>query len=75
MIELNYIEFNKIRGVIKMTTVNKLEILNAMQSLPEEIAIERLYLISKINTGIQDADAGKLLSHDEVKGKFSKWLQ
>jgi len=62
-----------------MTAVHKSEILNAVQGLPEETsieeAIERLYLDSKIKTGIQQAESGKLLSHDEVKGKFSKWLQ
>ena len=62
-----------------MTAVHKSEILNAVQGLPEETsieeAIERLYLVSKIKTGIQQAESGKLLSHDEVKCKFSKWLQ
>ncbi|MDD7985836.1 hypothetical protein PQO01_12850 [Lentisphaera marina] len=62
-----------------MTAVNKSEILNAVQGLPEETsieeAIERLYLVSKIKTGIQQAESGELLSHDEVKGKFSKWLE
>ena len=39
-----------------------------------EDAIERIYLLSKIKKGIQQADSGLTISHEDVEKKFSKWL-
>ena len=48
----------------------------AIQELPEdatvEDAIERLYFLAKIERGLQEAEAGDTLSHDEVKARFLK---
>ena len=53
-------------------------ILNAVQELPDnagcEDAIEKLYLMSKIKKGINQADQGQTISHEEAQQKFSKWL-
>jgi predicted transcriptional regulator len=35
-----------------------------------EEAMERLYFLSKIERGVQQADAGKTVSHDEVKKRL-----
>ena len=35
-----------------------------------EEAMERLYFLSKIERGIQQADAGKTLSHEEVRRRL-----
>ena len=35
-----------------------------------EEAMERLYFLSKIERGIQQADAGKILSHEEVRRRL-----
>lgn len=32
-----------------------------------EEAMERLYFLSKIERGVQEADAGKTVSHEEVR--------
>jgi predicted transcriptional regulator len=59
-----------------MTTKEK--VLEAVKSLPEdaeiEDAMERLLVIAKIERGIEQADSGQLLSHEEVKQRASKWL-
>ena len=46
----------------------------AVDNLPEdasvEEAMERLLLLSKIEQGIADADAGRTVSHEEVRKRF-----
>ena len=54
-------------------------ILNAIQALPEnagfEDVIEKLYLMSKIEKGISQADQEQTFSHEDAQQKFSKWLK
>ena len=35
-----------------------------------EEAMERLYFLSKIERGLQEADAGKTISHEEVRRRL-----
>jgi len=52
----------------------KQRILDAVAGLPPdatiEDAIERLVFVAKIEHGLRDADAGKLVSHDEIVKRF-----
>ncbi len=54
-------------------------IVNAVQSLPEDASfeegMERLYLLSKVERGLQQADEGQTISHEEVKKRLDKWLK
>lgn len=49
-----------------------------IHNLPEEAgfedAMERIYLLYKIEKGIQQADTGQTVSHAEAKKRLSKWL-
>jgi predicted transcriptional regulator len=36
-----------------------------------EEAMERLYFLSKIERGLQQADAGKTISHEEVRRRLA----
>ena len=58
-----------------MTTKEK--VLKAVQDLPEnasfEDAMERLYFLAKVEKGLDQAESGQTLSHNEVKEKMSKW--
>jgi predicted transcriptional regulator len=58
------------------TAITKSEILRAVQDLPEdttvEDAIERLYFLARVETGLEQAEAGETISHDEVKARFSE---
>ena len=60
-----------------MTTKEK--VLEAVNGLPDdasvEDAMERLLFLSKIERGIQQADAGQTIPHDEVKKRMAKWLK
>ena len=56
----------------------KEKIEKVIQSLPDdahiEDAMERLYLLYKIEKGCQQADAGRTVSHEEAKRQLKKWL-
>ena len=53
--------------------------LKAMQNLPYEApiedAIERLLFLAKIEKGLEQADTGGTISHDQVREKIPKWLK
>jgi hypothetical protein len=57
----------------------KQQILNAIGELPDnanvEDALERLYLLFKVDRGIEQADSGKLISQDEARERMAKWLR
>ncbi len=40
-----------------------------------EAAMERLYLLTKIEKGITQADEGQCISHEEAKEKMKRWLR
>ncbi len=48
--------------------------IEALQTLPENAtiddAIERLCVIAKIEEGLRQSDAGRLIGHEEVKSRF-----
>lgn len=60
-----------------MTTKEK--VVQAVQDLPDnasyEDAMERLLFLAKIERGIQQADSGQTIAHDQVKQRMAKWLK
>ncbi len=62
-----------------MLALNREKIINTLRDLPEkttvEEAMERLYLLAKIEKGINQADEGLCISHEEAKEKMKKWLK
>jgi len=57
----------------------KQKLLKTVQDLPDdasfEDAMERLFLLSKIDKGLEQADQGKTYSHQVVRDRISKWLK
>jgi predicted transcriptional regulator len=55
------------------TTKDK--VLEAVEKLPFdatiEDAMERLFFLAKVERGIEDAEAGKTLSHEEAKRRLT----
>ena len=53
---------------------DKQRALEAIRALPEsatiEDAIERLCFIAKVEEGLRQSQAGKLVSHEEIKTRF-----
>ena len=60
-----------------MTTKEKM--IEAVSSLPDdaqiEDAMEKLLFLAKIEKGLEQADLGQTLSHEEVKLRASRWLE
>lgn len=58
-----------------MTT--KEQILKALEDLPDdatiEDAMERLYLLYKVERGLADIEAGRTLSQEEVRQRIRQW--
>lgn len=56
------------------TETTKERVLEAVQQLPAdatvEQAMERLYFIAKVEEGLRQAEAGKLISHEDVKRRL-----
>ena len=53
----------------------KQKIIEVIERLPDEVsideAIERLYLLSKIERGLAQIEAGQVVSHEEIKNEFA----
>lgn len=59
--------------------IAKEQVIKAIQDLPQnasiEDAMEKLYLLYKVNRGIKQADEGQKISQEEAKKKMEKWLK
>lgn len=53
----------------------KQKVREAVERLPDdatiEDAMERLYFLAKIERGLADVEAGRIVSHDEIVKRFS----
>ena len=60
-----------------MTT--KEEIIKIIRQLPDdatvEDAMEKLYLLHKVERGIGQADAGRKISQEEARRQMERWLK
>ncbi|MBI3007100.1 MAG: hypothetical protein HYY53_02150 [candidate division NC10 bacterium] len=57
----------------------KKQMIKAIQDLPAdatvEDAIERLYLLYKVERGIVQADTGQKVSQEEARRRMAQWLK
>jgi predicted transcriptional regulator len=57
----------------------KTKMIEAVEDLPDDAAIEdvmeRLLFLAKVERGLKQADAGKTISHLEVKERMAEWLK
>ena len=49
-----------------------------LENLPEDASLEdiqyHIYVRQKIEQGLEDAAAGRVISHEEVQRRLAKWL-
>ena len=77
-------DFDRTRGDSHSAMTIKDEIRRLADSLPDaepadpSDAIEemqhRLYVLSKVQRGLKELDAGKGVPHEDVKRRLAKWL-
>ena len=57
----------------------KQQTLKAIEDLPDdaglEDAMDRLYLLYKVDRGLRQADRGELISPEQVRQRMAKWLK
>ncbi len=57
----------------------KQQMLKVIEELPDDAGIEdaldRLYLLYKVERGLLQADHGELISQEEVRQRMAKWLK
>jgi predicted transcriptional regulator len=55
----------------------KQDAIEAIQRLPDNVALEeivyRLYVINKVRLGMQDIDAGRGISSEELAREIEQW--
>jgi predicted transcriptional regulator len=57
---------------------DKETVIEAVRELPEHVTfseiLDHLAMVEAIRRGKQDADAGKLLPHEDVKKRVASWI-
>lgn len=60
-----------------MRTVVKEEVIQLIEKMPDDCTVEdilyELYLKQKVDKGLQDIKEGRVVKHEEVKQRMSKW--
>ncbi len=56
----------------------KEQVQEILEALPEDASLEdiqyHIYVRQKIQLGMDDIEAGRVISHEEVRQRFAKWL-
>ncbi|HKO58111.1 MAG TPA: hypothetical protein VJ276_19745 [Thermoanaerobaculia bacterium] len=56
----------------------KEQVRQILQMLPEDVSLEdiqyHIFVRQKIEQGLDDADAGRAVSHADVQRRLAKWL-
>ena len=56
----------------------KQQVQDILENLPEDASLEdiqyHIYVRQKIEQGLADVAAGRLVSHEEVQRRLAKWL-
>jgi predicted transcriptional regulator len=56
----------------------KEQVEHILEMLPEDASLEdiqyHIYVRQKIQQGLEDVEAGRVLSHSEVQQRLAKWL-
>lgn len=59
------------------TQTLKQDVLNALQSLPDDADIDeimyRLYVIDKVRKGREAVEQGRVISHEDLKREMQQW--
>ena len=59
--------------------MKKTEIIDTLREMPDEFSadelIERILLLQKIDSGLQQVAEGKILSEEQAEQRLDKWLK
>jgi predicted transcriptional regulator len=67
-----------IQATIRSMETAKEQVQQLLSALPEDVTLEdiqyHLYVRQKIEQGLADIEAGRVVSHAEVQQRLAKWL-
>jgi len=56
----------------------KQAVLDLVRDLPEDTSLEdiqyHLYVLQRVEKGLEEVDQGKLIPEDEMEKRFAKWI-
>jgi predicted transcriptional regulator len=56
----------------------KQEVQKILEQLPEDATLEdiqyHIYVRQKVEQGLRDVEAGRVLTHEEVEKRLSRWI-
>ena len=59
-------------------TVVKEQVVKMVERLPDDFTIDdildEIYFKSQVDAGLKELDEGKVISHEEVERRLSKWI-
>jgi predicted transcriptional regulator len=59
--------------------ITKTQIISSLDKLPENLTVDQvidhLIFIEKVQTGMDDAENGRINTKEEAKQKLNKWLK
>jgi len=55
--------------------ITKTQIINSLDNLPENVTVDQLIFIEKIQKGLDDSKNGRINSKEEAKERLSKWIK
>jgi len=62
-----------------VTKTAKQEVSNILTHLPDDCSLEdiqyHLYVLQKIERGLEDAEKGRIYKQEEVEKRMAKWLK
>jgi predicted transcriptional regulator len=65
-------------GVVKDMPSPKQAVLDLVRDLPEDTSLEdiqyHLYVLQRVEKGLQEVEQGKLIPEDEMEKRFAKWI-
>ena len=57
---------------------DKQTVLEVINRMPDSISLDQIHdelaLMKSLREGLADSEAGRVISHEEVKKRFSSWL-
>lgn len=80
ILPVSYCAVPRGRSLLRTQTMEtKQQILKAIEALPDnasvEDALEKLYLLYKIEKGLRQADSEILIGQEEARQQMAKWLK
>jgi predicted transcriptional regulator len=67
-----------VREILPMSATTKQQVQEVLDQLPDDCTLEdvqyELYVIQKVQRGLQAVERGDVVTHEEAKKRLERWL-